>query len=133
MILTANCTKGTKYKHYSPNTPLTIITDIESKIGNDGKDWSSIAFIVPSNKVAFIPSEAQFIELCQDDNDVKQASHNLYDVLHSLDENENISAAYIYGFELNDNTEAIMNRMLKLQVITLLRDVNYEDFIRLYR
>ncbi|MBS6213856.1 MAG: translation factor Sua5, partial [Staphylococcus aureus] len=97
----------------SPNTPLTIITDIESKIGNDGKDWSSIAFIVPSNKVAFIPSEAQFIQLCQDDNDVKQASHNLYDVLHSLDENENISAAYIYGFELNDNTEAIMNRMLK--------------------
>lgn len=104
---------GMKYKHYSPNTPLTIITDIESKIGNDGKDWSSIAFIVPSNKVAFIPSEAQFIQLCQDDNDVKQASHNLYDVLHSLDENKNISAAYIYGFELNDNTEAIMNRMLK--------------------
>ena len=104
---------GMKYKHYSPNTPLTIITDIESKIGNDGKDWSSIAFIVPSNKVTFIPSEAQFIQLCQDDNDVKQASHNLYDVLHSLDENENISAAYIYGFELNDNTEAIMNRMLK--------------------
>ncbi len=83
--------------------------------------------------MAFIPSEAQFIQLCQDDNDVKQASHNLYDVLHSLDENENISAAYIYGFELNDNTEAIMNRMLKLQVITLLKDVNYEDFIRLYR
>ena len=26
---------------------------------------------------------------------LKQASHNLYDVLHSLDENENISAAYI--------------------------------------
>ena len=23
---------GMKYKHYSPNTPLTIITDIESKI-----------------------------------------------------------------------------------------------------
>ncbi len=84
--------------------------------------------------MAFIPSEAQFIQLCQDDNDVKQASHNLYDVLHSLDENENISAAYIYGFELNDNTEAIMNRMLKAAgEMALLKDVNYEDFIRLYR
>ncbi|WP_305091310.1 Sua5 family C-terminal domain-containing protein, partial [Staphylococcus aureus] len=93
--------------------PLTMITDIESKSGKDCKDWSSITFIVPSNKVALIPSEAQFIQLCQDDNDVKQSSHNLYDVLHSLDENENISAAYIYGFELYDNTVAIMYRMLK--------------------
>ncbi|WP_461102384.1 Sua5 family C-terminal domain-containing protein, partial [Staphylococcus aureus] len=44
---------------------------------------------------------------------VKQASHKLYDVLHLLDENEHISAAYIYGFDMNDNTEAIMTRMLK--------------------
>ena len=31
----------------------------------------------------------------------------------SLEEHEHMAAAYITGFEQNDNTEAIMNRMLK--------------------
>lgn len=104
---------GMKYKHYAPNTPLTIITELNSNIGNDEEEWSSIAFIVPKSKVHFIPNKAQFIYLCEDEKDIKQANHNLYEVLHTLDENETIKQAYIYGFDLNDQSEAIMNRMIK--------------------
>lgn len=57
-----------KYKHYAPNTPLTIITELNSNIiGNDEEEWSSIAFIVPKSKVHFIPNKAQFIYLCEDE------------------------------------------------------------------
>lgn len=46
-----------KYKYYLFNILFIIIIDIESKIGNDGKDWFFIVFIVLSNKVVFILSE----------------------------------------------------------------------------
>lgn len=48
---------GMKYKYYLFNILFIIIIDIESKIGNDGKDWFFIVFIVLSNKVVFILSE----------------------------------------------------------------------------
>lgn len=35
-------------------------------------------------------------------------------MLYLFDENENILVVYIYGFELNDNIEVIMNCMLKV-------------------
>ena len=54
-----------------------------------------------------------FIKLCEDKDDIKQANHLLYSILHDIDQRNDIVQAYIFGFEKNDNTEAIMNRMLK--------------------
>ncbi|MDU1613830.1 MAG: Sua5 family C-terminal domain-containing protein, partial [Staphylococcus epidermidis] len=51
----------------------------------------------------------------------KSAGHNLYEILHELDQNEEIEEAYIYGFEDNHHTEAIMNRMLKAASYKLIK------------
>ena len=42
-----------------------------------------------------------------------QANHNLYQILHSIDENPSIDQAYIYAFDKTDESEAIMNRIIK--------------------
>ena len=60
-----------------------------------------------------LPENAQFIPLCDDEQDIKGANHNLYSVLHSIDSSNDIKHAYIYSFEKKDQSEAIMNRMLK--------------------
>lgn len=103
---------GMKYKHYSPETPVTIITSLTQAI-NDNKDWSHSAFIVPRTLKTYIPNTAMYIELCNDENDIITANHNLYRILHDIDDNSNIADAYIYGFKQSENSEAIMNRMIK--------------------
>ncbi|MDU2695952.1 MAG: Sua5 family C-terminal domain-containing protein, partial [Staphylococcus epidermidis] len=103
---------GMKYKHYSPETPLTIVKDLNKKIANDDK-WSKVAFVFPQSQRSLIPENSIFISLCENKEDFKSAGHNLYEILHELDQNEEIEEAYIYGFEDNHHTEAIMNRMLK--------------------
>jgi L-threonylcarbamoyladenylate synthase len=60
-----------------------------------------------------VPNQAKFIPLCNNKNDIKGANHNLYQILHELDKNEDIQNAYIYGFDINDQTTAIMNRIMK--------------------
>ncbi|OMG44744.1 translation factor Sua5, partial [Paenibacillus macerans] len=40
---------GMKYKHYSPETPLTIVKDLNKKIANDDK-WSKVAFVFPESQ-----------------------------------------------------------------------------------
>lgn len=103
---------GMKYKHYSPVTPVTIIRDLSENI-TANKSWENVAFIVPESKKQFIPNDAKFIPLCKDVTDVKTANHNLYSILHVLDQNSDIQQAFIFGFKYNSETEAIMNRMLK--------------------
>ena len=103
---------GMKYKHYAPDTTLTILKGLQHKISDDGK-WRNTAFIMPQSLQTLIPNQAHFMPLCTTVHDVKGAAHRLYDILHELDHRPEIKEAYIYGFEINDASEAIMNRMEK--------------------
>ena len=62
---------------------------------------------------SLLPESAQFISLCKNAQDIKTANHNLYSILHSIDRSSDIQRAFIFGFEKKDQSEAIMNRMLK--------------------
>ncbi|HGH0777309.1 TPA: L-threonylcarbamoyladenylate synthase [Staphylococcus pseudintermedius] len=105
---------GMKYRHYAPSTPLKMITQLNAPIHEDAhEDWSKIAFIVPETKKKFLPASAQVIVISESESDIQGANHNLYDVLHQLDQLNDVDMAYIYGFEDNFDTEALRNRMLK--------------------
>lgn len=103
---------GMKYKHYSPDTPVTILKELNKKI-LDNKKWEQVAFVVPDSLSHFLPKEATYIKLCDNEADIKQANHLLYSILHEIDQRVDIIQAYIYGFDESDQSEAIMNRMLK--------------------
>jgi L-threonylcarbamoyladenylate synthase len=103
---------GMKYKHYSPDTPIKILENFHTKPSSN-ENWSKVAFIVPQSHREIVPDQAKFIPLCKDENDIKGANHNLYHILHRLDQDYDIEHAYIFSFSLNDNTTAIMNRMMK--------------------
>lgn len=103
---------GMKYKHYAPDIPVTIVK-MKGKHIPEIMDKEHAAFIFPEVYRQQIPSESLFIPLCKDDQDIKTANHNLYKILHDLDNMDHVHKAYIYGFDINDGTQAIMNRMLK--------------------
>lgn len=103
---------GMKYKHYSPETPISMVTNLTQPIGND-KDWTNVAFILPKTLKQFMPQDAIFIPLCEDENDIKGANHNLYHILHIIDEDPSIHKAFVYAFNDENDSEAIMNRMTK--------------------
>ena len=60
-----------------------------------------------------MPQDAIFIPLCEDENDIKGANHNLYHILHIIDEDPSIHKAFVYAFNDENDSEAIMNRMTK--------------------
>lgn len=103
---------GMKYKHYSPDTPVTILKELNKKILDHNK-WKQVAFVLPDSLSHFLPKEAIYIKLCDNVTDIKQANHLLYSILHEIDQRADITHAYIYGFDESDQSEAIMNRMLK--------------------
>ena len=59
--------------------------------------------------------------MCENERDIKGANHNLYQILHDIDQNENIKEAYIFGFENRDDAVAIMNRMQKAANYTIVK------------
>ncbi|WP_281198381.1 L-threonylcarbamoyladenylate synthase [Staphylococcus schleiferi] len=114
---------GMKYKHYAPNTPLKIIQQINAPIRKEAhEDWSKIAFIVPKNKIPFLPKEAKVLVISEGENDIKGANHHLYSILHQLDQMPSIELAYIFGYEDNFETEALRNRMLKAANQQVIKD-----------
>lgn len=105
---------GMKYKHYAPDTPLKLIEHIGNDIPLDAYNkWDEVAFIVPESLSQYIPKDAKVIILSQDEFDIKTANRNLYAALHKLDELKEVSKAYIYGYPVNEETEALRNRMMK--------------------
>lgn len=111
---------GMKYKHYAPDTPITIVYAVHQQLSSS-KDWRNVAFIFPKDKLKYIPENATFIPLCENERDIKGANHNLYQILHDIDQNENIKEAYIFGFENRDDAVAIMNRMQKAANYTIVK------------
>lgn len=114
---------GMKYKHYAPDTPLVMIENIEGPIReNAHENWQEIAFIVPESKSKYIPKEATTMILSHDEWDIQHANRNLYAALHQLDTLSNIQRAYIYGYPVNEETEALRNRMLKAVNHQIIKD-----------
>lgn len=111
---------GMKYKHYAPDTPITIVYGVYQQ-PSSCKDWSNVAFIFPKDKRKYIPKSATFIPLCENERDIKGANHNLYQILHDIDQNKKIKEAYIFGFENSDEAVAIMNRMQKAANYTFVK------------
>lgn len=103
---------GMKYKHYSPDTPVTMLTDLHSVITSD-KNWENTLFAVPASLKHFIPKTAMYRELSVDESDLKNANHNLYQILHELDTDVNIEQGYIFKFPENDESHAFLNRLAK--------------------
>ncbi|MCS4487023.1 L-threonylcarbamoyladenylate synthase [Staphylococcus americanisciuri] len=104
---------GMKYKHYAPETPLKIFHTLSYQINVTQRDWSRIAFILPSSMTSLVPENAHIIELSESEGDIEAANHNLYAALHQLDQIAQIDCAYIYGYPDNAEAEALHNRMVK--------------------
>ncbi|UXR50786.1 L-threonylcarbamoyladenylate synthase [Staphylococcus simulans] len=103
---------GMKYKHYSPQTPVAMLTSLTQAISED-KDWSHTLFAVPATLQAYLPKDAIYRELAKDVTDLKSANHMLYQILHELDTDESIEQGYIYRFEPTDESTAFLNRLEK--------------------
>lgn len=103
---------GMKYKHYSPQTPVAMLTDLTQAISED-KDWSHTLFAVPATLKAYLPKDAIYRELAQNVTDLKSANHMLYQILHELDTDTSIEQGYIYRFEPTDESTAFLNRLEK--------------------
>ncbi|MCU5746581.1 L-threonylcarbamoyladenylate synthase [Staphylococcus sp. SQ8-PEA] len=103
---------GMKYKHYAPDTPVTVITQLNRKV-KDAEKWSDVVFAVPDSLRDYLPESSHFISLCEDETDIKTANQRLYQILHHLDTNDNYYRAYVYGFDKEIAAEAFMNRLLK--------------------
>src|SRR5699024_12369922 len=100
---------GMKYKHYAPDTPLQIVEDFNEKPIKK-KDWSKTAFILPNDKRALVPEQSIFIKLCESDNDIKGDNHNLYQILHKINQEKDIKKAYIFVYNITDHLLYIMYR-----------------------
>lgn len=103
---------GMKYKHYSPQTPVAMLTDLTQAISED-KDWSHTLFAVPATLKAYLPKDAIYRELAKDVTDLKSANHMLYQILHELDTDTSIEQGYIYRFEPTHESTAFLNRLEK--------------------
>ncbi|EKU47172.1 L-threonylcarbamoyladenylate synthase [Staphylococcus massiliensis] len=112
---------GMKYKHYAPDVPLTILLNAGSKLPFEMNDWQKVAFIYPERLRDTLPQDAIFIPLCKDETDITGANRNLYASLHQLDALPSIEQAFIYGFDGNEDNEAIMNRMEKAANYNIIR------------
>ena len=100
-----------KYKHYAPKTPVYMLTELTQPISELNE--SGLAFVLPSSMKKYVPKDGIFISLCENQRDVKGANHNLYKILHDIDDDERIKKAFIYTFDNIEGSEAVMNRMLK--------------------
>ena len=57
---------GMKYKHYAPDTPVTMLMHLSKPIKTI-KEWSKTTFILPETLKQYAPSDALFIKLCKDE------------------------------------------------------------------
>ncbi|TDL96782.1 threonylcarbamoyl-AMP synthase [Macrococcus brunensis] len=100
---------GMKYRHYAPNSPIQLV---------DGGISSSLQVdrhtaVVGPESIRFLVTGGTFYPLCQDEQDIKGASANLYDVLRAIDHNKEITEIILSGFKRDEASQALMNRIDK--------------------
>lgn len=100
---------GMKYRHYAPNSPITVIENgFQTEIIVD----DSTAVVAPKSEVHLVKG-GKFYELCHDKSDIKTAMKRLYYILRAIDQDKTITNIIFSGFIRNDATAAFMNRLDK--------------------
>lgn len=105
---------GMKYKHYAPQQPLIVfLGGINSNTKFEVEDKNQkIGVIAPETMRQYVDEDIRFVSLCKDEHSYREASKNLYAALRFMD-NSDADVIFIYGFPINDETEALMNRIYK--------------------
>ncbi|TDM10528.1 L-threonylcarbamoyladenylate synthase [Macrococcus lamae] len=100
---------GMKYRHYAPNSPMTLIEGgIQEPLTID----SQTAVIAPESSRHLIEG-GHFYPLCATETAYKEAAGNLYDVLRMIDHNHAVKRIILSGFTRTEETRALMNRIDK--------------------
>lgn len=100
---------GMKYRHYAPNSPMTLI---DGGINSPLTIEDHVAVIAPTSMKHLVTGK-HFYDLCSSVEDYKTAANRLYDILREMDHLPEIKKIYISGFPRNENTRALMNRIEK--------------------
>ncbi|MFW6269374.1 MAG: L-threonylcarbamoyladenylate synthase [Bacillota bacterium] len=117
---------GMKYRHYSPATPLKIITGkiTENKIRDISKQAKNIILVVTEETKNHLKQNEKGQLLPRLDivtmgslNDLKQIAHNIFSIIRELDKKE-FDLIIVEAVPENGLGEAIMNRLYKAAVNT---------------
>ncbi|MFW5980421.1 MAG: L-threonylcarbamoyladenylate synthase [Halanaerobiaceae bacterium] len=117
---------GMKYRHYSPATPLKIITGkiTENKIRDISKQAKNIILVVTEETKNHLKQNKKGQLLPRLDivtmgslNDLKQIAHNIFSIIRELDKKE-FDLIIVEAVPENGLGEAIMNRLYKAAVNT---------------
>ncbi len=92
--------------HYSPNTPLILVEDIEKSVINPGKS-GYLAFKKPLNTLPFSK-----IEILSETGNMREAAANLFSSLHNLD-SAGLDIIYAEIVPMQGLGFAIMDRLKK--------------------
>ncbi|KAA1039261.1 L-threonylcarbamoyladenylate synthase [Macrococcus equipercicus] len=100
---------GMKYRHYAPNSPMTLIEGgIRERLAVDRET----AVIAPESVRPLIDG-GHFYPLCADEDDIATAATHLYEVLRAIDHNHDVTRIIMSGFKRSEQTRALMNRIDK--------------------
>lgn len=98
---------GMKYQHYAPHQQVSVIRDWETiELPKD------VGVIAPATVKQYIREDVYFIALCEDEFAYQEAGQNLYHALREMD-NSTVNEIYIHGFNKNDDTVALNNRIFR--------------------
>ena len=105
---------GMKYKHYSPNAPMTIVKGgdeffqrVISEARSNGQKVGVLT--VEENKFKY---EADVVLTCGTKEDILSVAKELYDVLREFDQYD-VDIIYSESFDETGLGEAVMNRLSK--------------------
>lgn len=98
---------GMKYQHYAPHQQVNVV-----------QEWDRIELpknagvIAPATVKQYIREDVYFIALCEDEFAYQEAAQNLYHALREMDDSS-VNEIYIHGFNKNDDTVALNNRIFR--------------------
>ncbi|WP_414050615.1 L-threonylcarbamoyladenylate synthase [Macrococcus animalis] len=98
---------GMKYRHYAPQSPMTLVSDISSLTLAPNE-----AIIAPQSELSRFSEDMSFA-LSETFEDITGAMHNLYSVLREIDQRLEITRIYIADYSQIAGSDALMNRINK--------------------
>ncbi|WP_414048769.1 L-threonylcarbamoyladenylate synthase [Macrococcus animalis] len=98
---------GMKYRHYAPQSPMTLVSDISSLTLAPNE-----AIIAPESELSRFSEDMSFA-LSETFEDITGAMHNLYSVLREIDQRLEITRIYIADYSQISGSDALMNRINK--------------------
>ena len=114
---------GLKYKHYAPNTPMSIVEGskefFQSVINKAQIEGKKVGVLVTAeNKNRY---SADVVLICGPQKDSKLVAQKLYDVLRQFNEYD-IDVIYSESFSIEGLGVAVMNRLLKASNYQIIKE-----------